>query len=172
MRWTASSILPKLSSLATDAHGHRSHAPGEKASNHYERSLLHRGRDGIFQRSVGVVCRPIAAQGFGYPAGRSPKPRLRTSEIRFAHSIAGCRHFVSCVVGSIADVWSERSTKRPTCNQRPRGRSQTSRSSTSPDAVNGWATPNSGASRGGRWKASCYRHSEWNGLDTRKSRCR
>jgi hypothetical protein len=52
MRWTVGTQVPKVALLAADAHGHSLHTPGEKASNHYERSLPHRGCDRILQVSA------------------------------------------------------------------------------------------------------------------------
>ena len=52
MRWTVGTQVPKVALLAADAHRHSLHTPGEKASNHYERSLPHRGCDRILQVST------------------------------------------------------------------------------------------------------------------------
>jgi len=52
MRWTVGTQVPKVALLAAGAHGHSLHATGEKASNHHERSLLHRGCDRILQMSA------------------------------------------------------------------------------------------------------------------------
>jgi hypothetical protein len=52
MRWTVGTQVPRVALLAADAHRHSLHTPGEKASNHYERSLLHSGCDRIFHVSA------------------------------------------------------------------------------------------------------------------------